>query len=330
MTRRIAGLPWPSLTRAFTPGTRRPLQPWQVNLLNEWSRRTLKRSFTFLASAACSLARSGLVWERLTADSVRNATKAAASSFAPLRAFMGPSPLRKDLTVIVVPGLALLNFVLAESALELVPKEINGRPAVVSDSKRRGMKASDILLDRSFHHSAMSRLKDSEKRGRPDLVHVALLSVTGTPLYLDGRVRVFVQTYPGLVLELAERTRIPKNYLRFRGLMEKALVERPGGGLVRTYSAGVNELVRKKLGCDFVLGLSVQGRQSDAGEVAKRLASAKNPCVIIGGFPHGHFSKEVLAPVDELDRIDSRPLEAHVVASRVVYEVEKTVRGINN
>jgi rRNA small subunit pseudouridine methyltransferase Nep1 len=224
----------------------------------------------------------------------------------------------------------LLNFVLAESALELVPKEISGRPAVVSDSKRREMMASEILLDRSFHHSAMSRLQDSEKRGRPDLVHVALLSVTGTPLYLDVRVRVFVHTYTGVVLELAEKTRIPKNYLRFRGLMEKALLERPLEGLIKTYSAGVGELVRRRLGCDLVLGLTVQGKQGDAEEVANRVASAKNPCIIVGGFPHGHFKKEVLTSVDELVRIDSRPLEAHVVASRVVYEIEKSVRGIND
>ncbi len=218
----------------------------------------------------------------------------------------------------------------AESALELVPKEISHSPAVISDSNRRERKASEILLDRSFHHSAMSRLKDPEKRGRPDLVHVALLSVTGTPLYLDGRVRVFVHTYPGVVLELAGKTRIPKNYLRFRGLVEKALVERPNEGLVKTYSARVDDLVQRKLGCDLVVGLSVQGKQGNAEGVANSVASAKDPCLIVGGFPHGHFSKEVLTSVDELNRIDSRPLEAHVVASRVVYEIEKTVLRIND
>ncbi|MDE1854379.1 MAG: ribosome biogenesis protein [Thaumarchaeota archaeon] len=224
----------------------------------------------------------------------------------------------------------MLNFVLAESALELVPREIGSRPAVVSDSKRRGAGATEILLDRSFHHAAMSKLKDSEKRGRPDLVHVALLSVTGTPLYLDGKMRAFVQTYPGLVLELAEKTRIPKNYLRFRGLMEKALVERPGEGLVTVYPGTMGELVRKKLAPDLVVGLSVQGRQTTAAEIAPRIASARNPCVIVGGFPHGHFSKDVLPVVDELVRIDPRPLEAHVVASRVVYEVEKSRRSLND
>ena len=224
----------------------------------------------------------------------------------------------------------MLNFVLAESALELVPKEIAGSPDVVSDSKRRGARAMEILLDRSFHQSAMSKLEDSEKRGRPDLVHAALLSVTGTPLYLDGKVRVFVHTYPGLVLELAAKTRVPKNYLRFRGLMEKALLERPGDGLVRVYSVGVRELVRKRLGSDLVLGLSVQGKQADAAGVARRLASARDPCVVVGGFAHGHFSKHTLASVDELVRIDPMPLEAHVVAARVVYEAEKAVRGFND
>ncbi len=224
----------------------------------------------------------------------------------------------------------MLYFVLAESALELVPKEIRSSPAVISDAKRRGLETSKILLDRSFHHSAMSRLKDSEKRGRPDLVHVALLSVTGTPLYLDGGVKVFVHTYPDMVLELAEKTRIPKNYLRFRGLMEEALVERPHNGLIKVYPGAMNELVARKLSPDLCVGLSVQGKQADAAEVAQRVTSVKSPCVVVGGFPHGHFSRSLLACVDELRRIDSRPLEAHVVAARVVYEIEKAVRGFND
>ncbi len=223
-----------------------------------------------------------------------------------------------------------LNFVLAESALELVPKEILRSPAVASDSRRRGVDASRILLDRSLHHSAMARLKGSEKRGRPDLVHAALLGVTGTPMYLDGSVRVFVHTGQDVVLELAERTRIPKSYFRFRGLVEKLLSERSDEGLVKAYGAGIRELLRKTISPDRVFGLSVQGRQTGPEELAKAIAAAKNPCVVVGGFPHGHFSQETLALVDELVRIHERPLEAHVIASRVVYEVEKATARIND
>jgi rRNA small subunit pseudouridine methyltransferase Nep1 len=223
-----------------------------------------------------------------------------------------------------------LNFVLAEAALELVPKELWKSPAIVSDSRRREADASRILLDRSFHHSAMRRLRDSEKRGRPDLVHEAVLSVTGTPLYLDGSVRLYVQTSADMVLEVAEKTRIPKSYFRFRGLMEKLLAERSEDELVKVYPGTVRELVQKSISPDVVFGLSVQGRQMGLEELARKIRGAKNPCVLVGGFPRGHFSKETLALVDELVRVHPKPLEAHVVAARVVYEVEKSVSGFND
>ena len=223
----------------------------------------------------------------------------------------------------------MLSFVFAESALELVPKEVWSHPAVVSDSKRRGVKAGEMLLDRSFHHSAMGRLREPEKRGRPDLVHVALLSVTGTPFYLAGRVKVYVHTYSGSVVEVAEKTRIPKSYLRFRGRLEKCLVEGPTEGLLRLHRMSFRELTRK-IEPQMVFGLTVRGRQTSIPDLARKVVAVKDPCVIVGGFPHGHFSGEVEKCVDELVRIDPMPLEAHVVAARVVYEVEKAAEGFND
>ncbi len=222
-----------------------------------------------------------------------------------------------------------LSFVLAESALELVPKEVRSAPDVVSDARRRGAEASEILLDGSFHQSAMLRLKEAEKRGRPDLVHVSLLAVTGTPLYLDGGVKVFVHTYDDKVLELAEETRIPKNYLRFRGLAEQVLSEGKGTDLVKLRNGGIKEVVGEAAP-DMVCGLSVQGKMTKLTDLAGRLAAARQPCVLVGGFPHGHFSKETLQEVEELVRVDPRPLEAHVVAGRLVYELERALGRFND
>ena len=221
----------------------------------------------------------------------------------------------------------MLNFVLAESALELVPKEIQNSPAVASDARRRGVDAAKILLDRSFHHSAMERLEDSEKRGRPDLVHGTLLSVTGTPLYLEGRVKAFVHTYPNLVLDIAPKTRIPKSYIRFRGLMEKAL-SGEDSSLVRARRLDLRGLVRS-IPHDIIFGLSVQGRRTELEELAGKLMAADDPCVLVGGFPHGHFTPETLSVVDELVRIHEMPLEAHVVTSRLLYEFEKALMVVN-
>ncbi len=216
-----------------------------------------------------------------------------------------------------------LNLVIAESALELVPDEIRRSPAVVSDAKRRGRDPSKILLDRSIHHAAMVRLKEDYKRGRPDIAYVTLLSVTGTPLYEEGSVKVYVHTRGDAVLEIAEGTRPPKSYFRFRNLVEKHLSERSSNELIRVREMTIRELLRKVIRPDFVAGLSTQGKVETLEDLAETLMGRRNPCVLIGGFPHGHFSADTLAVVDELVRIHPRGLDAHVVASRVVYEVEK-------
>ena len=211
---------------------------------------------------------------------------------------------------------------LGESALELVPSELRRDPSVVSDAKRRGVDASRILLDRSFHHRAMLRLKDGLKRGRPDLVHVTLLSITGTPLYSDGSVKVYVHTYANEVLELQERTRVPKSYFRFRGLVEQALTDRPKSGLLKVRESSFERLV-KEIGSDSVIGLSTQGRKTSMDELSAMIGAARKPCVVIGGFAQGHFSPKSLEAMDELVRIHDKSLEAHVVVARVLYEVEK-------
>jgi len=306
------------------------LQPRQVNLFRGGPSLTLNLSITFLARAACRLASSMSVRASSTEDSVRSLAIAAASSLAPLLCFTGAGWGQKELTLPVRPPHVKLQFILAESALETVPREIGRSPAVLSDSRRRGIDPSRILLDRSFHHSAMTKLKDGEKRGRPDLVHAALLSLTGTPLFLDGQMKVYVHTSQDLVLELGEGTRIPKSYLRFRGLAEKLLVEMPREGLVKAYPASMANLVRKIVSPDLTIGLSTQGVPSSAEELAAGVQDSRKPCLVVGGFPHGHFSPETLRLTDRLVRISPRPLEAHVVAARVVYEVEKVTGRMND
>jgi rRNA small subunit pseudouridine methyltransferase Nep1 len=222
-----------------------------------------------------------------------------------------------------------LNVILGEAALELIPKELWRDPSVVSDSRRRGIEPSKILLDRSFHHRAMLRLKDGEKRGRPDLVHATLLSITGTPLCLDGMVKVYVHTCSDVVIEVEEKTRIPKSYFRFRGLMEQALAEKPKTGLLRVTTSELGGLV-KEIESESVIGLTTRGRRVPMEELATIVVAAKNPSVVIGGFAHGHFLPKSTEAMDELLKIDEHHLDAHVVAARVLYEVEKRIAQVND
>ena len=114
----------------------------------------------------------------------------------------------------------------------------------------------------------------------------------------------------------------------FRGLMEKAL---SGGdvSLVGVRRSSLREVVEKTISPDVVFGLSVQGKRMQLDELAGKLVAAEKPCVLVGGFPHGHFTPETLSMVDELVRINEMPLEAHVVTSRLLYEFEKAVTAVN-
>ena len=217
-----------------------------------------------------------------------------------------------------------LHFIIAEAALELIPEALWKDPSVRKDAERRGQEPGSILLDRSIHHSAMLKLGDGYRRGRPDLVHLTLLNVTSTPLHQDGKARAYVHTVDDAILEFGEGARPPKSYARFRNLMEKMLVERPNDGLVRVRNAALPQLL-KSIGTDYSVGLSVQGAPARLDVLAGDLAQRKNPSVAVGGFPRGHFLTRDLKAFDSLARIDDKALDAHVVAARMIYEVEKAL-----
>jgi rRNA small subunit pseudouridine methyltransferase Nep1 len=216
----------------------------------------------------------------------------------------------------------LLNLVIAEAALELVPREVEKHPSVRNDAKRRELEPTQLLLDRSTHHHAMLKLAENEKRGRPDLVHLTLLSITSTPLYRKGAVRVYIHTRDDVVLDLKEGTRPPKSYARFRDLVQKLLVEKPKSGLISVHEWSLPRLIDQVNG-DLVVGFSTQGKESGLEKVAREISEVKEPIVVIGGFPKGHFSPQTVSKFDEMVRIHPDPLDAHVVAARLVYEVEK-------
>ncbi|MCE2498553.1 MAG: ribosome biogenesis protein [Nitrosopumilaceae archaeon] len=116
----------------------------------------------------------------------------------------------------------MISLVIAESALEMVPPELYGHPAVRSHARRtRGGKRPHMLLDNSWHYAAMKGMPDAARRGRPDLVHLALVTATSAPLYrLRRALEVYVHTADGCMISLGPGVRIPKSYHRFAGLVE--------------------------------------------------------------------------------------------------------------
>ena len=85
-----------------------------------------------------------------------------------------------------------LTIILAECGLELIPKEIKKHPAIQRNLKIE--RPSSLLLDNALHHSAMSKLDNKSKRGRPDILHLCLLNALGSSLNKSSNLNLFFHT----------------------------------------------------------------------------------------------------------------------------------------
>jgi len=222
----------------------------------------------------------------------------------------------------------LLILILAESALETIPKQLWNHPAVQKYSKLRRKHPRFLLLDRSFHHSAMKTLRQNMKRGRPDIVHFALLEALGSPLNKENLLRIYVHTINDYVIAVNPQTRLPRNYGRFQGLMEQLFetgkVPPKGTALLTLQHKTLPQLIQE-VKPSYITAFSRIGTRKTLEETALKLASKKRPAILVGGFPRGHFTSSTLKLADELTCIDLEMLETWTLVSRVIYEYERAL-----
>ena len=220
----------------------------------------------------------------------------------------------------------MLYIILAESSLELIPKKIHNHPSVTSYSKKFKKNSSNTLLDNSWHFGAMKGLDNEIKRGRPDIIHLTLLSLCTTPVFYKNKIKVFVHTVNDEVISINNNTRLPKSYHRFQGLMEKLFltkkIESEDEILMEMKNSSLSQLV-SKIKPTQIIGLTTQGQKISLDKLVKQIE--ENSCIILGGFQKGHFNNETEKIIDKSFSINDSSLEAHLVASRLAYEYEKTI-----
>ncbi len=220
----------------------------------------------------------------------------------------------------------MISLVLAESALELVPLELQDHPSVLSHAQKLGKDPSEILLDNSWHFAAMKGINNEIKRGRPDLVHFSILEATTIPLYLQNKIKIYIHTIADKVIYIGENVHIPKSYHRFEGLIEKLFLEKTirfDTSILleikeKSFSELINEIKPSK-----IIGFSTKGELSSFEKISSEISD--NTCLIIGGFQKGHFSESTKNKINHLFSVDNLSYEAHVVIARILYEYEKTV-----
>ena len=220
----------------------------------------------------------------------------------------------------------MISLILSESALELVPYELQEHPSVISHAKKLGKHPSEILLDNSWHFAAMKGIKNEIKRGRPDLVHFSILEATTIPLYFQNKLNLFVHTIDNKVIRFGKNVHIPKSYHRFQGVIEKLFREKnvlsKNELLLEIKDQTFSELIHE-INPSNVIGFSTSGQSSSYQKIASDIPD--NSCIVIGGFQKGHFSDSTQSEITNLYSIGNDSFEGHVIVSRILYEYEKTI-----
>jgi len=220
----------------------------------------------------------------------------------------------------------VLTLILAESSIELVPNELVRHPAILKWAQRKKRDPHSLILDQTYHHSAILRLgARGVGRGRPDIAHFSLLLALGSPLNLLGELKCYVHTRDNNIIDVNSKARLPRNTDRFTSLLEQLYQDRvvppTGGALLSIKHGSIGNLLDEISG--MVIALTTTGPRKEMNEIASRLAEYHKPVLLVGGFPKGHFSNETLSKVKESYQIYSQGLEAWTVVARAIYDYER-------
>jgi rRNA small subunit pseudouridine methyltransferase Nep1 len=224
----------------------------------------------------------------------------------------------------------LLTLIIAESALETIPEHLWSHPSIQRYAKKHRKLSRFVLLDRSYHYAAMRGLEQNEKRGRPDIVNFALLEALGSPLNKEGLLKVYVHTIGNHVISIDSATRLPRNCNRFVSLIEQLFeYERvppksTEKALLTLEHKTLSQLI-SEANPSYVLAFSRTGKPCTLEEAVARIAGFGKPLVIVGGFPHGHFSQATIRLVDDIVAVDPEMIETWTVISRIIYEFERAI-----
>ena len=220
----------------------------------------------------------------------------------------------------------MLNLIIADAEVELVPKEIANHRIIRWYARRRGRLPTEIILNSGLHHAAMRRLTDGDRRGRPDIAHMCLLLALDTPLNREGLLHTYIHTRHDDLIIVNPSARLPRMPNRFEGLLEQLFLvgeAPPEKPLLKLEKAPLVKLI-ERLRCKKVITFSDKGERKPIVEAYAGLSKEDDVCVIVGGFPKGDFLSDVEGVSSELVSIDPELLTAPTVVTRAIYVYEET------
>lgn len=220
----------------------------------------------------------------------------------------------------------MLEIFIVDAELQLVPHEMQDDKQIRKLAVERGKRPEELLLDSNFMHSSIERHfpGKSNRMGRPDIFHMLMNLVLESILNKEGKLALNIHTVDDKFIRVNPRTRIPKSYNRFVGLIEKLLlkgkIESPDGLILMDLKKlSLNDHLND--GTHNIL-LSPDGNQIKAGDLPFNDSDNR---VIIGGFSEGKFNSD-LSLIREKYSIFKEELTIWTVASECIATYERYLK----
>jgi rRNA small subunit pseudouridine methyltransferase Nep1 len=219
----------------------------------------------------------------------------------------------------------LATIIFFDSALELIPEKLRKHRLIKYEWKKSVKKKKrGILLDGAIHRTLVESLEDAEKRGRPDIIHHALMNICFTPLFKQGKAKIIIHTRNNLCIRIPNEWRVPVNYNRFCGLFSQLLLNKKvplsGSSPILVVERCSLSQILQKLDSDIFLcevpNKILQGSINITS--LSEISDHSSMVFLIGGFQHGE-ANIVSSMADDLKkRITYLPLYEEVIPAWVV------------
>ena len=221
-------------------------------------------------------------------------------------------------------------IILVESALECIPASSIERKKTKKMRQKRKKPLEKTLLDVSIHNHLMQNLVDKNKRGRPDIVHHSLLLALGSRLNKEGYLQIYVHTRNNEIIAFNPEVRVPRNYNRFKGLMEQlfdvgTIPPESDQPLIELKPQPLPDFI-SSLNPDIVVLFTEKGARLPQKDLQKHFLGKKKIVFLVGGFPHGEISQEIFELSKLYVSLYDDPLDTLVIVSYIIQISEQTIK----
>lgn len=219
----------------------------------------------------------------------------------------------------------MLTILLVDAELELIPEDMQRDKSIAAQARKRRKSAGKILLDSNFMHTAIDRFYpgQSNRRGRPDIIHHFLTMALESILNKKGQLRVWIHTRTDAIIEISPDIRLPKSYNRFVGLMEdlyeKKEIRAGESTLLKIHHGSARDLTNLA-GAKNLKVLSPTGERTGIRTFFSD--GVADQTVIMGGFSEGDYSSDIY-PLASAFSIFDEELTIWTVANELIAQYER-------